>query len=262
MHVCCGSAPAESFCHFFILFFFLSFWCSFLPFPRHLHPVILNFTIALTIFPMSDSYLTLSAPGESQFVEKRSRFISFAFPITSEDEAKDIVAGIRKKYYDARHVCYAYALGYDVWTDEYDPVARGTAIMRANDDGEPGGSAGKPILGQLRGRSLTNVLVVVVRYFGGVKLGTGGLAVAYKTGASDALDAAVIEERLIMARFRVDVPYTEADTAMRFIRDGGADITDREYTATSTILTVEMRQSLEEGVRERLAKIYTLKFVD
>lgn len=210
---------------------------------------------------MADSFLTLSTTGESQFVEKRSRFISYAFPITSEEEAKEIVADIRKKYYDARHVCYAYALGYDVWTEEYDPIARGTAIVRANDDGEPGGSAGKPILGQIRSRSLTNVLVIVVRYFGGVKLGTGGLAVAYKTGASDALDAATIEERLIMASFQAEVPYTEADAAMRIIRDGGAEITARDYTATSTILTVEMRQSLEEGLRDRLSKIYTLKIL-
>lgn len=210
---------------------------------------------------MADSYLTLATPGEAQFVEKRSRFIAFAHPVDTEDEAKEIVAAIRKKYYDARHVCYAYALGYDVWTEDYDPIARGTAIMRANDDGEPGGSAGKPILGQLRSRGVTNVLVAVVRYFGGVKLGTGGLAVAYKTAASDALDAAVIEERLMMTVLRVEVPYTEADTAMRFIRDAGAEITARDYTATSTILTVEMRQSLEDSVRERLTKIYTLKFL-
>lgn len=210
---------------------------------------------------MADSYLTLSSTGESQFVEKRSRFISYAHPITSEDEAKEIVAAIRKKFYDARHVCYAYALGHDVWTEEYDPIARGTAIMRANDDGEPGGSAGKPILGQIRSRNLTGVLVAVVRYFGGVKLGTGGLAVAYKTAAADALDAATIEERLIMSRLVVDVPYTEADTAMRYIRDAGAEITARDYTATSTILTVEMRQSLEADVRARLEKIYTLKFL-
>lgn len=172
------------------------------------------------------------------------------------------MAAIRKQYYDARHVCYAYALGPDVWTEDYDPIARGTAVIRANDDGEPGGSAGKPILGQIRSRGLTNVLVAVVRYFGGVKLGTGGLAVAYKTGAADALDAATIVERLLMAVVKVEVPYTEADAAMRMIRDAGAEITARDYTATSTILTVEMRQSLEQGVRERLAKIYTLKFID
>lgn len=210
---------------------------------------------------MKDSYLTISSEGESQFVEKRSRFLSFARHIESEEEAKEFVAEIRKKYYDARHVCYAYALGYDVWTEDYDPIARGTAITRANDDGEPGGSAGKPILGQMRSRNLTNVVVAVVRYFGGVKLGTGGLAVAYKTASADALDAATVEERLMMSKFTVDVPYTEADTAMRFIREGGAEIIGRDYTATTTLLTVEVRQSLEPALRERLAKILTLKFV-
>lgn len=187
--------------------------------------------------------------------------MSFARHIESEEEAKEFVAEIRKKYYDARHVCYAYALGYDVWTEDYDPIARGTAITRANDDGEPGGSAGKPILGQMRSRNLTNVVVAVVRYFGGVKLGTGGLAVAYKTASADALDAATVEERLMMSKFTVDVPYTEADTAMRFIREGGAEIIGRDYTATTTLLTVEVRQSLEPALRERLAKILTLKFV-
>lgn len=211
---------------------------------------------------MADSYFTIDHAGEAQFVEKRSRFLAFAHPIASEDEAKDIVASIRKTYYDARHVCYAYALGHDVWTEEYDAVALGHAVTRANDDGEPGGSAGKPILGQLRARNVTNALVVVVRYFGGVKLGTGGLAVAYKTAASDALDQTTIVERLIMTSVRVDVPYTEADTAMRYVRECGADIVARDYTANSTILTIEMRQSLEEGVRQRLAKIYTLRFLD
>lgn len=211
---------------------------------------------------MADSFFTIEQMGEAQFVEKRSRFLAFAHPIDSEDEAKDIVAGIRKTYYDARHVCYAYALGHDVWTEDYDAVALGHAITRANDDGEPGGSAGKPILGQLRARNLTNVLVAVVRYFGGVKLGTGGLAVAYKTAASDALDQTAIVEKLIMSRFRIEVPYTEADTAMRYIRDGGAEIVERNYTANSTILTIEIRQSLEESARRRLEKIYTLRFLD
>lgn len=210
---------------------------------------------------MEDTYLTLASQGETQFVEKRSRFLASSYPISSEEEAKEIVAQLRKKYYDARHVCYAYALGYDVWTEDYDPVALGSAVMRANDDGEPGGSAGKPILGQLRSRGLTNALVVVVRYFGGVKLGTGGLAVAYKTAASDALDAAIIEERQLKTTFAVEVPYTEADLAMRYVRELGVEIIGRDYTANSTILTLEMRKTLETSARERLAKIYTLRFL-
>lgn len=207
---------------------------------------------------MADSFLTLSGPGEAQFIEKRSRFLAFAHPIKNEDEAREIIASIRKEYYDARHVCYAYALGHDVWTEEYDPIALGTAVQRANDDGEPGGSAGRPILGQLRARQVTDALVAVVRYFGGVKLGTGGLAVAYKTAAGMALDATEIEERLIMENLRVEAPYTEADAAMRIIRDAGAEITARDYTATTTVLTVTIRASLAAGLRDRLSRIYTL----
>lgn len=210
---------------------------------------------------MIDSYKTIASSATAQYVEKRSRFLAFAHHIESEDEAKEIVAQLRKEYYDARHVCYAYVLGHDAWTTEYDPVARGTAIMRANDDGEPGGSAGKPILGQLRAREVTNTFVAVVRYFGGVKLGTGGLAVAYKTAAADALDGTTIEERLIMATFRIDVPYTEVDVTMRHIKDAGGEITGRDYTPTSTILEVTTRLTNEEAVKMQVAKIHTVKFL-
>lgn len=199
---------------------------------------------------LSDTYRTLSAPGEAQYTEKRSRFLAFALPVADEAEAKQRVAEYRKKYYDARHVCYAYTLGYDGST------------TRSNDDGEPSGSAGKPILGQLRSADVTFVLVIVVRYFGGVKLGTGGLAVAYKTAAAEALAAAVIEECIVKAEVRVEVPYSDADTAMRYVRDAGADITARDYTATDTLLTISVRLTDEAGLRERLAKILSLKFCD
>ncbi len=199
---------------------------------------------------MVDTYLTLASPGESIYTEKRSRFLAFAMPVANEEEAKQQVAALRKKYYDARHVCYAYALGFDA------------AQTRSNDDGEPSGSAGKPILGQLRSFGVTFTLVVVVRYFGGVKLGTGGLAVAYKTAAAEALEAAVIEERIVKAELRVSVPYADADTAMRFVREEGAEITAREYTATETQLTVSVRLDDEERLRARLAKILSLTFLD
>lgn len=210
---------------------------------------------------MSDSYKTIASSSDAQYIEKRSRFLAFAHPILSEDEAKEIITNLRKKYYDARHVCYAYVLGHDAWTTDYDPVARGTAIMRSCDDGEPGGSAGKPILGQLRARELTNTFVAVVRYFGGVKLGTGGLAVAYKTAASDALDATTVEEKFIMAYITIDVPYTEVDCAMRFIKDSGGQIVNREYTPTSTILKVATRMANEDAVKSQLSKIHTIKFL-
>lgn len=199
---------------------------------------------------LSDTYRTLSAPGEAQYTEKRSRFLAFAMPVAAEAEAKERVAEYRKKYYDARHVCYAYALGYD-----------GSAT-RSNDDGEPSGSAGKPILGQLRSADVTFVLVIVVRYFGGVKLGTGGLAVAYKTAAAEALAAAVIEERIVKAEVKVEVPYADADTAMRYVREAGADIVGRDYTATETLLTISVRLTDEAALRERLGKILSLKFCE
>lgn len=207
---------------------------------------------------MSDSYLTLSSPGESEFIEKRSRFISFAAHIETEDEAKDFVANLRKRFYDARHVCYAYVLGADVWTEEYDPIARGTAVMRANDDGEPGGSAGKPILGQLRSRGITNAVVAVVRYFGGVKLGTGGLATAYKTGAAMALDKATVKECMLMEQMVVDVPYADQNAVLKTVRDNGAEILARDYTATSVVLTLSIRQAMADDFRKRIEKIYTV----
>lgn len=197
-----------------------------------------------------DSYKTLTSLGEAQYTEKRSRFLAFAMHVEDEEQAKAYVAEYRKKYYDARHVCYAYALGHD------------GQQTRANDDGEPGGSAGKPILGQLRSHDITEALVIVVRYFGGVKLGTGGLAVAYKTAAAEAIEAASTEERLVTSKFRFGIPYTDADTAMRFVRDGGGNITAREYTETETILTVSIRDSLLEALREHLAKIHTLTFIE
>lgn len=209
-------------------------------------------------FSMSDSYLTLSSPGESEFIEKRSRFISFAAHIETEDEAKDFVANLRKRFYDARHVCYAYVLGADVWTEEYDPIARGTAVMRANDDGEPGGSAGKPILGQLRSRGITNAVVAVVRYFGGVKLGTGGLATAYKTGAAMALDKATVKECMLMEQMVVDVPYADQNAVLKTVRDNGAEILARDYTATSVVLTLSIRQAMADDFRKRIEKIYTV----
>lgn len=196
-----------------------------------------------------DTYLTLKTTAEAQLTEKRSRFLAFAFHVNNEAEAKNIVGQFKKKYYDARHVCYAYVLGENGNT------------TRANDDGEPSGTAGRPILGQIQSRGLTYTLAIVVRYFGGVKLGTGPLGVAYKTAAADALDEAEKEERIVKAQFEVCVPYSDADTAMRFVREAGADITERNYTATDTLLKISVRLDDETTLRERLAKILTLQFL-
>lgn len=157
-----------------------------------------------------DTYLTLSSNGEAVYTEKRSKFYAFAEHVEDEESAKARVAALRKQFYDARHVCFAYALDFD------------GERTRTNDDGEPSGTAGRPILGALRSAGLTFALVVVVRYFGGVKLGTGGLVVAYREAAAAAIAEATTEERLVMGRLRVEVPYADADVAMRFSSEKGA----------------------------------------
>ena len=197
-----------------------------------------------------DTYLTLSAGSEAVYTEKRSKFYAFAEHVDDEESAKARVAALRKQFYDARHVCFAYVLDFD------------GQRTRSNDDGEPSGTAGRPILGALRSAGLTFTLVVVVRYFGGVKLGTGGLVVAYREAATAAIAEATTEERLIMEQLRVEVPYADADVAMRFIRDGGGEITARDFSAEETTLTVEIRASLLPPLRERLAKILSLRFLD
>ena len=198
---------------------------------------------------MSDTYLTLKETAEAQLTEKRSRFLAFALHVDDEAQAKEVATQYKKKYYDARHVCWAYVLG--------SPPNQTT---RAQDDGEPSGTAGRPILGQIVSRQLTYTMVVVVRYFGGVKLGTGPLGVAYKTVAGEALDAAEKETCILRASFRITAPWADADVAMRFVREAGAEIIDRDYTATHTVITVSVRLDDEEALRQRLSKILTLQF--
>lgn len=196
-----------------------------------------------------DTYLTIKQSAETQITEKRSRFIAFILHVQTEEEAKSIIATYKKKYYDARHVCYAYVIGNK---GEH---------TRANDDGEPSGTAGRPILGQLVSHNLTYCLGIVVRYFGGVKLGTGPLGVTYKTAISEAIALSEVEEKIITSTFKIAAPYADADTAMRFIREAGAIITQRDYTAQDTIMTVEVRLDDELNLRERLSKILSLTFI-
>lgn len=196
-----------------------------------------------------DTYLTIKQSAETQITEKRSRFIAFILHVQTEEKAKSVIATYKKKYYDARHVCYAYVIGNK---GEH---------TRANDDGEPSGTAGRPILGQLVSHNLTYCLGIVVRYFGGVKLGTGPLGVAYKTAISEAIALSEVEEKIITSTFKIAAPYADADTAMRFIREAGAIITQRDYTAQDTIMTVEVRLDDELNLRERLSKILSLTFI-
>lgn len=199
---------------------------------------------------IADSYLTIKETGEGLYTESRSRFLAFAHHVADEAEVKTIVGEYRKKYYDARHVCYAYALGLDGNT------------TRQNDDGEPAGTAGQPIGRQLRAFNVTYALVVVVRYFGGVKLGTSRLGTAYKTAAIEALNNAVIQEEIVKAEFKIAVPYADADVAMRYVKEGEAAIVNREYTATDNLLTIHIRRKDEEKLRTRLALILTLRFIE
>ena len=196
-----------------------------------------------------DSYTTVSRTGEGQYVENRSRFLSFAIHVNAEPEIKSILISYRRKYYDARHICYAYVLG------NYGETTR------QNDDGEPSGTAGAPLARQLKSYGLTYTLLIVVRYFGGVKLGTSRLGIAYKTAAIEALENAERMECIVKRKFKISVPYADADVAMRFIRDIGADIINREYTSTDNVLTVDVRLKDEAFLRNRLSKILTLKFL-
>lgn len=196
-----------------------------------------------------DTYLTIKAAAEAQLTEKRSRFLAFAHHVDNEEEARSLLAQYKKTYHDARHVCYAYVIGAEAET------------VRANDDGEPSGTAGRPILGQISSRNLCYTMVAVVRYFGGVKLGTGPLGVAYKTVASQVLDAAETRECIVTSEWRMEVPYADADVAMRFVREAKAQITARDYTLTGVVLSVSVRRDDGQALHDRLEKILTLRFL-
>ena len=192
---------------------------------------------------MADTYKTVSKEVcEGFYSEKRSKFLAFVHHVDSVDEAMAIVKEYRKKYYDARHCCYAYVLGSD------------RADFRANDDGEPSSTAGKPILGQLNRLELTDVLVVVIRYYGGVNLGTGGLIVAYRTATEDALSKAVIEEKFVEERITYRFTYPMINAVMRVVKETGARIVSQSFDNDCEIV-LSIRQSLAEGLQARLDKL-------
>ncbi len=192
---------------------------------------------------MADTYKTVSKEVcEGFYSEKRSKFLAFVHHVDSVDEAMAIVKKYRKKYYDARHCCYAYVLGSD------------RADFRANDDGEPSSTAGKPILGQLNRLELTDVLVVVIRYYGGVNLGTGGLIVAYRTATEDALSKAVIEEKFVEERITYRFTYPMINAVMRVVKETGARIVSQSFDNDCEIV-LSIRQSLAEGLQVRLDKL-------
>ena len=193
--------------------------------------------------------MTIEKVAEGLYTEKRSKFISFAIPVNTIEDVQSELKAYQKKYFDARHVCYAYVLGNEGETS------------RSSDDREPSGTAGRPILGQLRSQNLTNVLLVVVRYFGGTELGAANLGRAYKTAAADALTKAQIKEIVIMDSFVFESPYTEIDRAMRILRELGGKIASQTYSDQSVSLKGSIRAGKTEDLRKKLSAIYTIKIL-
>ena len=190
----------------------------------------------------NDSYKTIRAVSEGYYSEKRSRFISYAIPVRTLEEVKEAVAKYRKEYYDARHVCWAYMLGHE------------RLNFRANDDGEPSSTAGKPILGQINSNELTDILIVVISYFGGIELGTSGLIVAYRTAAAEAIAAAEIEERTVDETFTIQFEYPYLNSVMRIVKEDGPTILAQQFEMDCE-MTLRIRQGEAERLRNRLLKV-------
>ena len=197
---------------------------------------------------MQDTFLTIAAPSQGLYKEKMSKFLAFAEPCRTLDEAKTIVTRYRKEYFDARHVCWAYMLGAD------------RTNFRSNDDGEPSGTAGKPILGQLNSFNLTDVCVVVVRYFGGIKLGTSGLIEAYRIAAQEALAAAQIEERIIEEQLTVHFEYPMMGEAMRIVKEEGATVLAQDFQVDCR-LTLSLRKAAMEKMKSRFENTFGIEIV-
>ncbi|KXB51750.1 YigZ family protein [Bacteroidales bacterium KA00344] len=191
---------------------------------------------------MEDSYKTITSIGEGYYTEKRSKFLAFAHHVETPEEAMEIVDSYRRKYHDARHCCYAYVIGAD------------RSIFRANDDGEPSSTAGKPILGQINSNELTNIVICVIRYYGGVNLGTGGLIVAYRTAAADAIQHCMVEERLVEEEIKFSFSYPMMNSVMRVVKDMGARIVAQNFQEHCE-LSLAIRKSLASEMCARLEQI-------
>ena len=197
---------------------------------------------------MSDTFKTILLSTEGIYKEKGSKFLSFAIPVNTTDEVKEFIKTFKKDYYDARHVCYAYMLGAD------------RKEWRSNDDGEPSGTAGRPIMGQINSRELTNILVVVVRYFGGILLGTGGLTIAYKEATADALNLAEIIEKTVDCEFSIHFEYLHMNDVMRIVKDSNALILNQSYD-NDCFMILSIRKQEEEFIKGKLVKVEGLHFV-
>lgn len=197
---------------------------------------------------MDDSYKTIAARSEGLYTEKRSKFIAMAIPVRTLDDVKEELAAINKKYYDARHACYAYVLGPE------------RKDFRANDNGEPSGTAGRPILGQINSLELTDILLVVVRYFGGIKLGTSGLYAAYKEAAAEALQTAVIIEKTVDEDISFRFEYPFMNDVMRIVKEEEPELIDQGFEG-DCLMTLRIRRSLMPRLKARLEKVETLSFL-
>ena len=198
---------------------------------------------------MDDTYKTIARLAEGTYSEKRSKFLAFAIPVRSLDEVKEYLKFYEKKYFDARHVCYAYMLGAE------------RTNFRANDNGEPSGTAGRPILGQINSFDLTDILLVVVRYFGGIKLGTSGLIVAYKAAAQEALNAAEIIEKTVDADITFFFEYPFMNDVMRIVKEESPEIISQDFD-NNCRMTLRIRKSQFDRLKDRLQKVDTLRFSD
>lgn len=186
-----------------------------------------------------DQYKSIAAPSQGLFKDNGSRFLALAYPVESEEEVKSIVSELRKQYHDARHHCYAYRLGY-----------KGD-VFRASDDGEPSGSAGRPILGQIDSLGLSDVLVVVVRWFGGIKLGIPGLIRAYKTSTADALQQAAVIEKMAGRNFRLHFDYMAMNAVMKVLKDMDLQPSAQDFGERCS-LVVRVRLSALDSFKERM----------
>lgn len=195
---------------------------------------------------MDDTFKTIAAPAEGTYSEKRSKFLAFAIPVRTQDEVKELVKEYQKKYYDARHACYAYMLGHE------------RKDFRANDNGEPSGTAGKPILGQINSNELTDILIIVVRYFGGIKLGTSGLIGAYKTAAADAIANATIIEKTVDDDVTVFFEYPFLNDVMRIVKEEEPQVVEQVFEMDCK-MTLRIRRSKMGRLRSRLEKVETAR---
>lgn len=189
----------------------------------------------------NDTYKSVSGRSEGLFKDNGSRFIALAYPVETEAEVREIVSSLRREYHDARHHCYAYRLGLD------------GGIFRSSDDGEPSGSAGRPILGQIDSAGLSDVLVVVVRYFGGIKLGIPGLIRAYRTSSADALAAATVVEKIAGSWYRIEFDWSLMPAAMKIVKDLELPQRAQDF-GTSCSMEVRVRQKLEQDFLEKTDK--------